>query len=119
MPQANWGGWHPDVPMDSIKIKMVDAGAGGTSSDIHKFDLFAEHRYRASRFDNLVTSPITRTMQHVMPADATGASLYRELDRAGFENIRVRQGVGGDDDVRWNLRRGLGDLGAAVGRYLN
>jgi hypothetical protein len=102
--------------MDVVKIKMVDAGAGSVSSDIHKFDLFAEHRYRASRFDSL-ESPVTRSLHHVMPHESMDANLYTELEVAGFQNIRLRHGVGGDDQVNWNVRRVLSGIGEGVSRF--
>jgi hypothetical protein len=119
VPDAEWGGWHPDVPMDAIKIKMVDAGAGSTSSDIHKFDLFNEHRYRASKFESLDV-PMSRRFGHVMPSGAVGANLYSELEAAGFENVRLRHVAGRQDgdDVHWSVRRMFQDLGGAIDRIL-
>lgn len=105
MPSSDWGGWHPDVPMDAIKIKMVDAGWGSTSADIHKFSLFNEHRYRASKFDNL-DIPEPRDLSHVDRHSSDHSSLIAELQSAGFQNVRLRPGLGGAmDNIQWNMRR--------------
>lgn len=105
MPDSGWGGWHPDVPMDAIKMKMVDAGWNSTSADIHKFSLFDEHIYRAGKFDSL-TVPDTRNLDHIDRSDPSHADLLMELQAAGFQNARIRNTIGGaHDTVRWNVRR--------------
>lgn len=105
LPDSGWGGWHPDVPMDAVKIKMVDAGWNSTSADIHKFSLFNEHRYRASRFENL-TVPQSRDLSYVDRDDGGHANLIAELQAAGFQNVRLRPGLGGQmDNIQWNVRR--------------
>lgn len=104
MPDAEWGGWHPDVPMDAIKIKMVDAGANSTSADIHKFSLYDEHVYRASKFDGL-EAPSFGSLS-VNRQDMSGPSLAAVLSDAGFENVSVRTMYGPNRDrVHWNVQR--------------
>lgn len=36
--------WHPSVPAAAMKIKMIDAGIGSVSHDIHNFGLYESQR---------------------------------------------------------------------------
>ena len=108
MPSAGWGGWHPDVPMDAIKMKMVDAGANSTSADIHKFSLYDEHIYRASKFAGL-EAPNIGTLNPDRQ-DMSSHGLRAALEDAGFENVRVRTMYGPNrDQVNWNVQQSRWD----------
>ncbi len=92
LPPASWSGWHPDVPLDAVKIKMVDSGSNSVSADIHKFDLFAEHRFRASKFADI--QPIMGSFDHVERPSRKDADLQMMLNEAGFRGVRIRPWIG-------------------------
>lgn len=104
LPDSDWSGWHPDVPLDAVKIKMVDSGSNSVSADIHKFDLYPEHRFRASRFDSI--EPIMGNMHHVEPILSSDVTLMQMLNEAGFTNVNIRQSVGPSNGpgVKWRTR---------------
>jgi len=103
LPQASWAGWHPDVPMDAIKIKFIDSGVNSVAADIHKFDLFAEHRVRAAAFDNLPI-PVGDLSGFDMDPSMS-VDLQKELADAGFQNVRFGFGTGPSHGVNWNMTR--------------
>lgn len=118
MPSDDWAGWHPDVPMDTVKMKMVDAGAGSIAADIHKFDLYPEHRFRATRFPDIPVPSI----DHVRPVldIYRDTDLHDDLHRAGIQDVRIRRtprsSRGSTDwDLRYDRTDGLREM---VRRYM-
>jgi len=108
IPDASWGGWHPDVPMDAIKLKMVNAGVNSTAADYHKFSLYDEHIYRASKFEGLGVPQVGSLSFD--REDGSGSNLTRVLRDAGFQNVRVRKMFGPHrDSVDWNVNHSTWD----------
>jgi hypothetical protein len=105
MPGPEWAGWHPDVPLDTVKMKMVDTGTNSVAADIHKFELFPEHRFRASRFAG-IEIPEVDDLQHPEMDGQNHLSLQRMLEAAGFRNVNISPGVGpgSGSGVSWGLR---------------
>jgi hypothetical protein len=105
MPGPDWEGWHPDVPLDAVKIRMVDSGTNSTAADIHKFELFPEHRFRASRFSN-IDLPEADGLERPDFSSSDTLDLRRRLEMAGFRNVNISPGVGPSygTGVSWGIR---------------
>jgi hypothetical protein len=40
MPDPTWAGFHPDVPMDAVRVKTMDSVWGSVSNDLHRSGVF-------------------------------------------------------------------------------
>jgi hypothetical protein len=97
--------WHPDIPLDAVKIRMVDSGANSIAADIHKFELFPEHRFRASRFANIPV-PDVDNLEHPEITSSNDLDLQRTLERAGFSNVNIRPSLGPSygSGMQWGIK---------------
>lgn len=102
LPGPDWAGWHPSVPMDSVRVKFLEDSSNGIASDIHQFDLQKENFYRASPFSGL-TTPVGITFGRHMSDD--GANLERVLMDAGFQNVQLGLAPMGKPGVSWSHTR--------------
>lgn len=107
MPKSSWAGWHPDVSMDAVKIKFIDSGANSVSADIHKFDLFSEHRMRAAPYDNL-SMPVG-DLEGVQLDPEYAMDLQKQLLDAGFQNVRFSYESGPQFGVQWDVQNNTMD----------
>jgi hypothetical protein len=41
MPGADWAGFHPDVPMNAVRVRTMDSVWGSVSNDAHRSGVFA------------------------------------------------------------------------------
>jgi len=41
MPDPTWAGFHPDIPMDAVRVKTMDSVWGSPSNDLHRSGVFA------------------------------------------------------------------------------
>ena len=60
MPNADWAGWHPQVPDAAIQIKSIQGGINGVSDNIHRFGFFPSQAKEVKhRFPDLPGIPET------------------------------------------------------------
>lgn len=54
LPPEDWLGWHPSIPSDALKIKMIEGGINGVSDNIHRFGFYESQKVEAeTRFPDL------------------------------------------------------------------
>ncbi len=66
IPSADWMGWSPEVSAPATRLRLVDHGINGISSNIHRFGFYESHQIdlktRLSKFNdqeiNFVQSPM-------------------------------------------------------------
>ena len=49
VPNANWIGWHPEVPEQAIRIKSILGGINGISDNIHRFNFYPQQGIEAQQ----------------------------------------------------------------------
>ena len=83
LPAANWAGWHPDVELEDVKMKVVKQEA----MNMHKFNLW-ESRERA-----MARRPYVPTIEDIrgpsVDLSTLQNALYGQLETEGFQNSRI------------------------------
>jgi hypothetical protein len=83
LPSPNWTGWHPDVSLDQVKLRVVKNEA----FDIHKFNLWESNERQ------LVRQPFTPTIDNInAPSNDMSMlqnSMVSNMERFGFSNNKV------------------------------
>ena len=83
LPAAEWTGWHPDVELEDVKLRVVNQEA----MNIHKFNLW-ESRERA-----MARRPYVPTIEDIRePGSDLSAlqnALYGQLETEGYQNSRI------------------------------
>ena len=80
LPGPNWLGWHPDIDLDKVKLKVVKNEA----LDMHDFNLWRSHEEESRR----EPVPFIRDFKKVNPQYNTPElrkELIEELTRQGFD----------------------------------
>jgi hypothetical protein len=84
LPDGDWAGWHPSVPMSVVKVKAIDSAASSTALDKHRFNLWLPQEELAYRdFPELDVPVIDVTRLHRPTMDRH--AFMDELHRQGGE----------------------------------
>ena len=97
MPDPTWAGFHPDVPMDAVRVKTMDSIWGSVGSDLHRSGVFAN---------------VANKLRTEFPAP--DLSVYNFYNRSGLDSAARQQleaelmqaGIT-DYDIDENLGSGL------------
>ncbi len=91
MPDKDWVGFSPDVPMNAVKVKTMDSVWGSPSQDIHRMGIFSTvaDQYRAEFPDpDLSVYNFYRSSGYDAAAKQ---QLEAELMRAGLTDFQIEE----------------------------
>ena len=91
LPDRNWAGFNPDVPMNAVKVKTMDSVWGSPSQDLHRMGIFASigDQYRVE-----FPSPDLSVYNFYSPSGYSAAAqqqLEAELFNAGLTDFQIEE----------------------------
>ena len=112
MPDPDWAGFHPDVPMDAVKVKTMDSVWSSVGSDLHRSGVFGNvaaqlrtefpspdlsvfNFYRSSGYDSAAKQQLeAELMQHGITDYEIDESLGSGLENLVNFDMTSQRGIG-------------------------
>jgi len=111
MPDPTWAGFHPDVPMDAVRVKTMDSVWSSVGSDVHRSGVFANV---ANRLRTEFPAPDLSVYNFYTRSGLDSAArqqLEAELMQAGITDIEIDENLGSglENIVNYDMssRKGL------------
>ena len=111
MPDPTWAGFHPDIPMDAVRVKTMDSIWGSPSNDLHRSGVFAVTANRLrTEFPDVDLSVYNFYQRSGLDA-AAKQQLEAELMQSGITDYDIDENLGSglDNIVNYDMssRSGL------------
>ena len=94
MPDPTWAGFHPDVPMDAVRVKTMDSVWGSVGNDLHRSGIFGNI---AARLRTEFPSPDLSVFNFYNRSGLDGAArqqLEAELMQSGITDYDIDESLG-------------------------
>lgn len=122
MPDPDWAGFHPDVPMDAVRVKTMDSVWSSVGSDLHRSGVFGNV---AARLRTEFPSPDLSVFNFYRSSgygSAAKQQLEAELMQHGITDYQIDESLGSglEDIVNFDMtsQRGIGQFFAAATQVL-
>jgi len=122
MPPPEWAGFHPDVPMDAVRVKTMDSVWSSVGSDVHRSGVFGN---TAARLRTEFPSPDLSVFNFYSSSGYDSAAkqqLEAELMQHGITDYQIDESLGSglEDLVNFDMtsQRGIGQFFAAATEIL-
>jgi hypothetical protein len=111
MPDPTWAGFHPDVPMDAVRVKTMDSVWSSVGSDVHRSGVFANVGNRLRTEFPAPDLSVYNFYQRSGLDSAARQQLEAELMQSGITDIQIDENLGSglENIVNYDMssRRGL------------
>jgi hypothetical protein len=119
LPSGDWAGWHPDVPMSAIAVKVIDSAQSSTALDKHRFNLWGPQAELAYREFPEMDVPVLDVGAMRRQSNERQAFLD-ELHRQNMDIRSTWEGSLSADTVSWEVlenhtRRAMAYAGRILG----
>jgi len=122
MPEPDWAGFHPDVPMDAVRVKTMDSVWSSVGSDIHRAGVFGNV---AAKLRTEFPAPDLSVFNFYSSSGYDSAAkqqLEAELMQHGITDYQIDESLGSglEDIVNFDMtsQRGIGQFFAAATQIL-
>lgn len=122
MPEPDWAGFHPDVPMDAVRVKTMDSVWGSVGSDIHRAGVFGNV---AAKLRTEFPAPDLSVFNFYSSSGYDSAAkqqLEAEFMQHGITDYQIDESLGSglEDIVNFDMtsQRGIGQFFAAATQVL-